>query len=479
MKLELKNKDLLRREDWAKTENFFEVFNPADNSFLEKVPCCNKNEVLEMIKKAKQSFLQWSKTPAKERCLIMQKWFHLILENQEDIAKIMVAEQGKPLQEANNEIVYGASFVQWFSEQAKRIRGEVMSDYQPNITLQYTKEAVGVVGIITPWNFPVAMITRKAAPAIAAGCSVIIKPSELTPLSALALAKLAKQAGLPAGVLQIASTSDAKQVGEVFCQSKEIQKISFTGSTKVGKVLFRQCADSIKRMSLELGGNAAFIVLEDADLDKAAENLLICKFRNSGQTCVCANRIFVQEGVLEEFLQKFKRAVKSLKVGGGMDSGTTQGPLIQESAVQKVEQHISQALADGAQLELGGARHALGGTFFEPTILTNVKAHSIFWREETFGPVAPICSFRTISEVIELANATDYGLANYFCTQDAKKIHLLSQKLQSGIIGVNTGIISNEFGPFGGFKESGIGREGSEMGIEEYLETKYSMISYQ
>lgn len=477
--IDLKNQELLQSVDWQPAKQFFSVFNPANNDCIAKLPDYSKKQLQQMIPIAQDSFLQWKQTSAKNRTQILYRWYQLILENQEDLAKIMVLEQGKPYQEAANEVLYGASFVQWFGEQAKRIQGEIMSGYDEKVTVQYTKEAVGVVGVITPWNFPLAMITRKVAPALAAGCTVIAKPSELTPLSALALAKLAKEAGLPKGVLQIALCSLASEVGEVFCQNKLVRKISFTGSTKIGKLLFAASADSIKRMSLELGGNAAFIVFEDANLEQAALQLLLCKFRNSGQTCVCANRIFVQKSILEKFITKFQKLVEGLKVGNGLQSGTTQGPLITENAVQKVEKHIELALSDGARILLGGKRHSLGGTFFEPTILVGVKPYSIFWEEETFGPVAPICSFQTEQEVLELANSTHSGLANYFCTKDFQRIHRVNQNLDSGIVGVNTGIISNEFAPFGGVKESGIGREGSSLGIEEYLETKYTMISYQ
>ena len=477
--IDLQNKKLLQLPQIPQGAKSFEVQNPIDNSFVALLPDIEKSVVNKVLEVAQNNLEDWKIKPVKYRSKILYHWYQLIIEHAADLAKIMVTEQGKPYKEAFDEVVYGASFVQWFAEQAKRIQGGIVSGYDENISVQYTKEAVGVVGVITPWNFPIAMITRKVAPALAAGCTVVAKPSELTPLSALALANLAQRAGIPDGVLQMVTSTDAKGIGEALCENKQVRKISFTGSTKVGKLLYAASACSIKRMSLELGGNAAFIIFEDADLDKAAAALLLCKFRNSGQTCVCANRIFVQESILESFLEKFLPLVEGLKLGDGMLADTTQGPLINQGAIQKVEKHIQSAVADGAKILIGGKKHALGDTFFEPTVLLGIKPYSIFWDEETFGPVAPICSFQTEQEVTELANATNSGLANYFFTKDYQIIHRLNQNLLSGIVGINTGIISNEFGPFGGVKESGIGREGSQLGIDEYLETKYTMISYQ
>lgn len=483
--MKLKNRNLFKTQallkGWesAKNNATFGVFNPADNSCLGEVPDMGKVETMEAIGNAKDSFAFWKNFSAKSRAKILLNWYENVLRNKEDLAKIMVAEQGKPYKEAEAETVYGANFIEWFAEQGKRIRGEVMSDFEENKTLQYTKEAIGVVGIITPWNFPLAMITRKVAPALAAGCSVVVKPSDLTPFSALALGELALESGLPDGVFQIITGKNAKDIGETLCSSKAVKKISFTGSTEVGKKLFSQSASTIKKLSLELGGNAAFIVFDDADLTSSLESLILCKFRNSGQTCVCANRIFVQKKIYNDFLKKLKEKVEKLKVGNGMLPNIEQGPLIQESAVKKVEKHIKLALESGAKIIVGGKRHSLGGTFFEPTILVEVPENSIFWQEETFGPVAPITIFESEEEVIKMVNNTDYGLANYFCTKDFSRIQRFNKKLESGIIGVNTGIISNEFAPFGGIKESGIGREGAEIGIEEFLQIKYSLISYK
>ena len=477
--MNLQNTKLLTNKNWQKHNNFFTVFNPFLGEPLMKIPDWSLQEADEAMQKAKEAFLQWSKTNIKKRAEILLNWYQLVLENQEDFAKIIVAEEGKPLQEAKTEVTYGASFIGWFAEQAKRIKGEIVCGYDENTTIEYTKEAVGVVGIITPWNFPFAMITRKVAPALAAGCCALVKPSELAPLSALALENIAKEAGLPEGVLQIITSTKPREIGDFFCHSNDIRKISFTGSTKVGKILFEKSAANIKKLSLELGGNAAFIVFEDADLDLAAKSLIACKFRNSGQTCVCANRIFIHKSILEKFLEKFFPLVENLQLGDGLEPQTTQGPLIGQAAIEKVQKHIQNALDDGAKLLLGGKKHSLGGTFFEPTIITGIKPNGIFWQEETFGPVAPIYVFDSEEEVIKLANATNSGLSNYFFTKNFQRIRRVNQKLLSGIIGINTGIISNEFGPFGGIKESGIGKEGSELGIEEYLNIKYTMISYQ
>ena len=473
----IKNKNLLKIPKFAE-KNTFAVYNPANQKILAEVPNLEKMTVLKAIKKAQSSFISWKKISAKNRSNSLYRWYELIMKNQEDLAKIMVLEQGKPFIEAKAEVIYGASFVSWFAEQAKRICGSIIHNDDKHTFLQYTKEPIGVVGVITPWNFPIAMITRKVAPALAAGCSVLLKPSELTPLCAIALANLAYQAGISKDLFQVLPSTHSHSVGEIFCKSKIVRKISFTGSSRVGKLLFAQSADSIKRMSLELGGNAVFIVFESADLEKAAKQLLLCKFRNTGQTCVCANRILVQESIFPEFLKKFQPLVAGLKVGDGLKQGVEQGPLIQKSALVKVKQHIQQAKKDGAKILLGGKEHSLGGLFFEPTLLVNVKPYSIFWEEETFGPVAPITSFSNEKEAIELANATDYGLANYFCSRDFQQIHRINQQLDSGIVGINTGVISSEIIPFGGIKESGIGREGSQLGIEEYLEIKYTMSVY-
>ena len=481
----LQNKDLFINQglisgQWVDAQNkeTFGVHNPASGDLLGEVANLGAVEIVHSIDVAKEAFVCWSALSAKQRQNILYKWNELILANQEDLATIMVYEQGKPFSEALAEVKYAASFVSWFGAEATRVHGSIMSDYAPMTQLQYTKEPVGVVGIVTPWNFPLAMITRKVAPALAAGCSVVIKPSELTPYSALALGKLAQEAGVLDGVCNIIPTTRAQEFGEIICASRKIAKISFTGSTKVGKILLAQGAQTVKKMSMELGGNAPFIVFEDAKIDNAVDALIATKFRNTGQTCVCANRIFVQESVHDEFVQKLKNKVEQFVVGEGFTQGVNQGPLINQDAVQKVQNHISQSVKNGATCVLGGKPHAKGGTFFEPTILTNVNADDIFSCEETFGPIAPISSFVSEEEVIECANNTPYGLASYFCTTDYQRIYRVNEQIQSGIVAINTGSFSNEFGPFGGIKESGLGREGSTLGIEEYLQIKYSLISY-
>ena len=484
--MELKNSSLFKEKGfingkWVSAENgkTYDVTNPADNSLVAKVPSMGKTETNEAIQAAAKSFLVWRDTPAKQRATILLDWYNLVIANKEELAKIMVLEQGKPLAEAIGETVYAANFIQWFAEQSKRILGNIMSDFAKDTTLQYTKEAVGVVGVITPWNFPLAMITRKAAPALAAGCSVVIKPSRNTPLCALALVELAHQAGVPAGVLNLITGEKSTEIGDALCESKQVRKISFTGSTTVGKLLLQKSANSVKRMSMELGGNAAFIVFDDADFSRAVDSLMASKFRNTGQTCVCANRIFVQAEIYESFIEALKEKVIALKVGNGLEEGVQQGPLINKAAVEKVENHVQSAVSQGAEVVLGGKPHSLGGSFYQPTILKNVQENSIFKEEETFGPVAPLIRFETEEEVIKMANDTEYGLANYFFTQDFRRIQRVNRELESGIICINEGIFSNEFGPFGGVKESGIGREGSVLGIEEYLETKYTLISYK
>ena len=415
---------------------------------------------------------QWKTLTAKARAAILKRWFDLMVMHAEDLAQILTAEQGKPLAEARGEIAYGASFVEWFAEEAKRVYGEVIPAPMADRKLLVIKQPIGVTAAITPWNFPVAMITRKVAPALAAGCSMIVKPAEQTPLSAIALAVLAEEAGVPAGVLQVV-TGKAREIGAVMCASPIVTKLSFTGSTEVGRILMRQCADTIKKLSLELGGNAPFIVFDDADLDAAVEGAMISKFRNAGQTCVCANRLFVQDGVFDAFAKKLAAKVSALKVGAGIADGVTQGPLIDATAIEKIESHVADAVSKGAKLVQGGKRHALGGTFFEPTVLADVSADSLIFSEETFGPVAPLFRFKTDDEVIELANRTEFGLASYFYSRDIGRIWRVAEALEYGIVGVNTGMISNEVAPFGGVKQSGLGREGSHHGIDEYLEIKY------
>jgi succinate-semialdehyde dehydrogenase/glutarate-semialdehyde dehydrogenase len=415
---------------------------------------------------------QWRSVTAKERSATLKKWFSLIMQHQEDLARILTAEQGKPLSEARGEIAYGASFVEWFAEEAKRVYGEVIPSPLSDRRLLVLKQPIGVTAAITPWNFPTAMITRKAAPALAAGCAMIVKPAIQTPLSALALAVLAEEAGIPGGVFQVI-TGDARQIGAVMCESPVVAKLSFTGSTEVGRILMRQSADTIKKLSLELGGNAPFIVFDDADLDAAVEGAIASKYRNAGQTCVCANRLFVQDGVFEAFTQKLVARVAQLQVGDGFKEGVTQGPLIDEAALTKVESHVADALSKGARLVMGGKRHALGGTFYEPTVLADVSPDALAFREETFGPVAPLFRFKTDDEVIELANRTEFGLASYFFSRDIGRIWRVAEALEYGMVGVNSGLISNEVAPFGGVKQSGLGREGSHHGIDEYLEIKY------
>ncbi|MGD9744690.1 MAG: NAD-dependent succinate-semialdehyde dehydrogenase, partial [Dongiaceae bacterium] len=429
-------------------------------------------ETRRAIEAANAAWGPWRKKTAKERATILRKWFNLMMENQDDLAVILTAEQGKPLAEAKGEIAYGASFVEWFAEEAKRVYGDVIPGHQPDKRVVVIKEPIGVVGAITPWNFPNAMITRKCAPALAAGCPVVIKPATETPYSAFALAELAERAGFPAGTINIISGS-AREIGGEITSNPIVRKISFTGSTEVGKILLQQSASTVKKMSMELGGNAAFIVFDDADLDAAVEGAMMSKYRNTGQTCVCANRILVQDKVYDAFAQKLAAAVGKLKVGDGLKGETNQGPLINMKAVEKVEEHIADAVKKGAKVVIGGKRHALGGSFFEPTVIANVTTQMAVAREETFGPVAPLFRFKTDEEAIALANDTEFGLANYFYARDLGRVWRAAEGLESGIIGINTGIISSEVVPFGGVKESGFGREGSKYGMDDFLVIKY------
>src|SRR5512138_1475487 len=429
-------------------------------------------ETRRAIQAAETAWPAWRKLLAKERANILRKWFNLILENQEDLARLMTLEQGKPLAEAKGEVVYGASFIEWFAEEAKRVYGDTIPQHQADKRIVVVKQPVGVVAAITPWNFPNAMITRKCAPALAAGCPVVIKPATQTPYSAFALAELAERAGIPAGVINIL-TGSAKEIGGELTSSPIVRKLSFTGSTEVGKLLMQQCASTVKKISLELGGNAPFLVFDDADLDAAVEGAIISKFRNTGQTCVCANRILVQDGVYDAFAEKLAAAVKKLKVGPGLEDGVNLGPLIDKAALDKVEEHVADAKAKGAEVRLGGAPHERGGTFYQPTVLTNVTTQMKVTREETFGPVAPLFRFKTEEEAIALANDTEFGLAAYFYARDIGRVWRVGEALESGMVGINTGLISTEVAPIGGVKESGIGREGSKYGIEEFLEVKY------
>jgi succinate-semialdehyde dehydrogenase / glutarate-semialdehyde dehydrogenase len=449
-----------------------EVDNPANGEIVGVVPRLGRAETRQAIDAAARAFPLWRKRTAKERAQVLRRWFDLMLANQEDLARLMTTEQGKPLAESRGEVVYAAGFLEWFGEEAKRVYGDTIPGHQADKRIVVLKEPVGVVACITPWNFPLAMITRKAAPAIAAGCTVVLKPASQTPFSALALAELAERAGLPKGVFNVI-TGSAKEIGGELTENPVVRKLSFTGSTETGKLLMAQCASTVKKISLELGGNAPFIVFDDADLDAAVEGAIQSKYRNTGQTCVCANRLLVQDGVHDAFVSRLTDAVRRLKPKAGLEEGATQGPLIDDRAVEKVESHIADATAKGASVLVGGHRHARGGRFFEPTILIGVTPQMAVAREETFGPVAPIFRFRDEAEAIALANATEFGLAAYFYGRDVGRIWRVAEALEYGIVGINTGLISTEVAPFGGMKESGLGREGSKYGIEEFVEIKY------
>ena len=451
----------------------FAVTNPASGAVIARVADIGAAQARQAIQAAEEALPAWRTLTAKARSQILRRWYDLIMAQQEDLARLMTAEQGKPLAEARGEIAYGASFVEWFAEEAKRVYGDVIPATQGDRRLLVLKQPVGVVAAITPWNFPSSMITRKCAPALAAGCTVVVKPSELTPLSALALAELGERAGIPAGVFNIVATTNAAEVGRVFTGSPSVRKVSFTGSTAVGKLLLRDSADSVKKVSMELGGNAPFIVFDDADLDAAVAGAMASKYRNAGQTCVCANRLLVQDGIYDAFAAKLAQAVQQLRVGDGAEDGVNQGPLINEQAVQKVESHIEDAVRKGGRILCGGRRHPRGGTFFEPTLIADVTPAMRVAREETFGPVAPLFRFHTEEQAIAMANDTEYGLAAYFYSRDIGRVWRVSEALEYGMVGINEGIISTEVAPFGGVKESGLGREGSRYGLDEYLEIKY------
>ncbi len=457
---------------WLDAKTTIEVTNPADNSVLGTIPNLGQSETNKAIAAAHAAMPEWRNKLAKERAAIMRRWFNLIMENQKDLAILMTAEQGKPLAESQGEIAYGASFIEWFVEEAKRVYGDVIPEPMPGRRIVVIKQPIGVVAAITPWNFPNAMITRKIAPALAVGCTVVVKPAKSTPFSALALAELAERAGFPKGVINIV-TGNAKTIGAELATNPLVKKLSFTGSTDIGKLLMAQCADTVKKVSLELGGNAPFIVFDDANLDAAVVGAIASKYRNTGQTCVCANRLLVQEGVYDEFAAKLADAVHQLKVGDGLKGETQQGPLINMAAVEKVEEHINNAVSQGAKIVCGGKRHTLGGTFFQPTILTDVTPDMRIAGEETFGPVAPLFRFKTEEEAIALANDTPFGLAAYFYSRDLGRVWRVAEALEYGMVGINEGIISTEVAPFGGVKESGIGREGSKYGIDDFLEIKY------
>jgi succinate-semialdehyde dehydrogenase / glutarate-semialdehyde dehydrogenase len=450
----------------------FKVDNPASGEIIGSVPNLGRAETKQAIEAANRAFPAWSKKTAKERAVVLRRWFDLLIENQEDLARLMTIEQGKPLAEAKAEVAYAGAFLEWYGEEAKRIYGDTIPQHQADKRIVVIKQPIGVVACITPWNFPLAMITRKAAPALGAGCTVVIKPAEQTPFSALALAELAERAGVPKGVFNIV-TGDPIEIGGELTSNPIVRKLSFTGSTEVGKILMAQCAGTIKKLSLELGGNAPFIVFEDADVDAAVEGAIASKYRNTGQTCVCSNRIFVQEKIYDAFAAKLTAAVKNLKPAQGLETGATQGPMIDDAAVEKVERHVGDAKSKGAKVLIGGQRHTLGGRFYEPTVLTEVTTEMILAREETFGPVAPLFRFKTEAEVIALANDTEFGLAAYFYGRDIARAWRVAEALEYGIVAINAGVFSTEVAPFGGVKESGLGREGSKYGIDEYVEIKY------
>ncbi len=477
--MQLKDPALLRTEAFvdgawigADGGKRFAVTNPANGAKIAEVPDLGAAETRRAIAAANTAYPAWRAKSGKERAAVLRAWFNLLMANADDLAAIMVTEQGKPLAEAKGEVAYGASFIEWFAEEAKRVYGDSIPSTWGDKRLFALKEPIGVCAAITPWNFPIAMITRKIAPALAAGCTVVAKPAEQTPLSALALAELAARAGLPKGVLNVV-TGDAATIGGELTSNPIVRKLSFTGSTEIGKLLMRQCAGTVKKISLELGGNAPFIVFDDADLEAAVEGAIASKYRNTGQTCVCANRFLIQDGVYDEFTARLAQAVSALKVGDGFTPGVAQGPLIDRQALDKVEQHVADAKSKGARVVIGGKRHALGGTFYEPTILANATTSMQLAREETFGPVAPLFRFQADDDAIRIANDTEFGLASYFYSRDNRRIWRAAERLEYGMVGVNTGIISTEVAPFGGMKESGIGREGSKYGIEEYVEVKY------
>ncbi|SEH95890.1 NAD-dependent succinate-semialdehyde dehydrogenase [Paracoccus alkenifer] len=465
--------------EWVDAEDgaTFEVRNPARGDVIARVADLSRAEVARAIEAAHRAMKDWAARPAKERAQVMRRWFDLMMQNQDDLATILTAEMGKPLPEAKGEIAYGASFIEWFGEEAKRVYGETIPGHMADKRLTVLRQPIGVVGSITPWNFPNAMITRKCGPALAVGCGFVARPAAETPLSALALAVLGERAGLPKGILSVVTSSRSSDIGKEFCENPLVRKLTFTGSTEVGRILLRQAADQVLKCSMELGGNAPFIVFDDADLDAAVEGAMASKFRNNGQTCVCANRIYVQAGVYDEFARRLAAAVDRLNVGDGLESGTTTGPLINADAVEKVEEHIADALDRGAKVVTGGNRHPLGGSFFQPTVVTDIPADAKVSTEETFGPLAPLFRFETEQEVIDKANATIFGLAAYFYARDVGRITRVQEALEYGIVGVNTGIISTEVAPFGGVKQSGLGREGSRHGIEDYLEMKYVCLS--
>lgn len=465
--------DALINGQWVAGSARFAVDDPATGAHLADVANLGPAETQGAIAAANAAWPAWKAKTAKERSIVLRKWFDLLMANQDDLGRIMTAEQGKPLPEAKGEVAYGASFVEWFAEEAKRINGETLPQFDNTRRLMVLKQPIGVCAAITPWNFPLAMITRKVAPALAAGCTVIIKPAELTPLTALAAAELAMRAGIPAGVLNMitADASNSIAVGKVLCASDVVRHISFTGSTEVGRILMAQSAPTVKKMSLELGGNAPFIVFNDADIDSAVEGAFASKYRNAGQTCVCSNRLYVQEGVYDEFVQKFATKVRTAKVGNGFEEGVNQGPLIEEAALVKVQRHVDDAVAKGGRVLVGGKR--LSGQFFEPTVVADATADMLCAKEETFGPFAPVFKFKTEQEAVDAANNTEFGLASYFYSRDVGRIFRVAEALEYGMVGINVGILATEHVPFGGVKQSGLGREGSHHGMDDYVEIKY------
>jgi succinate-semialdehyde dehydrogenase/glutarate-semialdehyde dehydrogenase len=465
--------DALINGKWVAGTSRFDVLDPSNGKKLADVANLGPAETQVAIDAANAAWPAWKSKTAKERSIVLRRWFDLLMANQEDLGRIMTAEQGKPFAEAKGEVAYGASFVEWFAEEAKRVNGETLPQFDNNRRLSVIKQPIGVCAAITPWNFPLAMITRKVAPALAAGCPVLIKPAELTPLTALAAAELAIRAGIPAGVLQMI-TADSEQsiaVGKVICASDIVRHLSFTGSTEVGRILMAQSAPTVKKLSLELGGNAPFIVFDDADINSAVEGAMASKYRNAGQTCVCANRFYVQEDVYDQFVAKFTAKVKAMKVGNGFEEGVSQGPLIEPAAIEKVKRHVADAVAHGGTVETGGK--PLKGQFFEPTVISGATAHMLCAKEETFGPFAPIFKFKTEQEAIDAANNTEFGLASYFYSRDVGRIYRVAEALEYGMVGINVGILATEHVPFGGVKQSGLGREGSHFGMDDYLEIKY------
>jgi len=465
--------DALIAGEWIKGKSRFDVNDPATGQKLVDVANLTRADAVLAIAAANMALAAWRRKTGKERSIVLRKWFDLLIANTEDLGRLMTAEQGKPFAEAKGEVAYGASFIEWFAEEAKRVNGEVLPQFDNNRRLLVMKQAIGVCAAITPWNFPLAMITRKVAPALAAGCTVVIKPAELTPLTALAAAELAVRAGIPAGVLNVltADSQNSIAIGKELCESDVVRHLSFTGSTEVGRILMSQCAPTVKKLSLELGGNAPFLVFDDADVDSAVEGAMASKYRNAGQTCVCANRLYVQDGIYDSFVEKFSAKVKALKVGNGFEEGVVQGPLIEDAAVEKVQRHVDDAVAKGGKLLAGG--HKIEGQFFEPTVIAEATSDMLCAKEETFGPFAPVFRFKTEQDAIDAANNTEFGLASYFYTRDVGRIFRVAEALEYGMVGINAGVIATEHVPFGGVKQSGLGREGSHHGMDDYVEIKY------